>query len=226
MQTNRQAQAHQMLAIVKRRDAVSGAMFRFGISTSLFLLYFILFDLFIYFLISKQEKGKIKGEGSIKTAQSCGLSLKVSEAWVKSRESSFSFVSFCSWLTSDWISAGPLSLWCSCTLRLFLVECSQETVCMWKQSCGLVIAISNYYHHETLGVFFTLLVLSACRKKNEREPSLRLSVFNELREEAERERFCWRFFSLLVSPIMLFLIFFFYLLRENKTEKHTHRKKK
>ena len=89
MQTNRQAQAHQMLAIVKRRDAVSGAMFRFGFSTSLFVLFFILFILFIiYFLISKQEKGKIKGEGSIKT---CGLSLKVSEAWVKGRESFFKF---------------------------------------------------------------------------------------------------------------------------------------
>ena len=93
MQTNRQAQAHQMLAIVKRRDAVSGAMFRFGFSTSLFVLFFYFIYLFI-FLISKQEKGKRKGEGSIKTAQSCGLSLKVSEAWVKGRESFFSLVLF------------------------------------------------------------------------------------------------------------------------------------
>ena len=38
--------------------------------------------------------GKIKGEGSIKTAQSCGLSLKVSEAWVKGRESFFSFQTY------------------------------------------------------------------------------------------------------------------------------------
>ena len=94
MQTNRQAQAHQMLAIVKRRDAVSGAMFRFGFSTSLFVLlfYFILKYLFIYLFIffDKQTgKKKDKGEGSIKTAQSCGLSLKVSEAWVKGRESFF-----------------------------------------------------------------------------------------------------------------------------------------
>ena len=87
-----------------------------------------------------------------------------------------------------------------------------------------MIAISNYYHHETLGFFFfTLLVLSVCRKKKmkAREPSLRLSVFNELREEAERERFCWRFFSLLVSPILLFLIFFFYLRRKIR-QKNTH----
>ena len=61
MQTNSQAQAHQMLAIVKRRDAVSGAMFRFGFSTSLFVLFFNFIYLFI-FLISKQEKGKIRGK--------------------------------------------------------------------------------------------------------------------------------------------------------------------
>ena len=86
MRTNRQAQAHQMLAIVKRRDAVSGAMFRFGFSTSLFVLFFLILFIYLFFLISKQEKGKIKGEGSIKT---CGVSLKVSEAWVKGRESFF-----------------------------------------------------------------------------------------------------------------------------------------
>ena len=55
MQTNRQAQAHQMLAIVKRRDAVSGAMFRFGFSTSLFVLFFNL----IFFFFDKQT-GKRK----------------------------------------------------------------------------------------------------------------------------------------------------------------------
>ena len=61
MQTNRQAQAHQMLAIVKRRDAVSGAMFRFGFSTSLFVLFFFLFYLFIYFFDKQTGKRKDKG---------------------------------------------------------------------------------------------------------------------------------------------------------------------
>ena len=71
--------------------------------------------------------------------------------------------------------------------------------------------------------FFSLYWFYLCaEKKNEREPSLRLSVFNELREEAERKRFCWRFFSLLVSPILLFLIFLNLIKKENKTEKHTH----
>ena len=48
MQTNRQAHAHQMLAIVKRRDAVSGAMFRFGFSTSLFVLFLNFIYLFFW----------------------------------------------------------------------------------------------------------------------------------------------------------------------------------
>ena len=78
MQTNRQAQAHQMLVIVKRRHAVSGAMFRFGFSTSLFVLFFLILFIYLFFLISKQEKRKIKGEGFIKTAQSCGRSFSQS----------------------------------------------------------------------------------------------------------------------------------------------------
>ena len=49
--------------------------------------------------------------------------------------------------------------------QMFLVECSQETVCMRKQSCGLVIAISNYYHHETLGFFFHFIGFICVQKK-------------------------------------------------------------
>ena len=97
---------------------------------------------------------------------------------------------------------------------------------MWKQSCGLVIAISNHYHHETLVcLFFHFIGLSVCRK-NERASLFQFSrFFNELREEAEREWFCLGFSSSLhVSPKLFFLIFF-YLRRKNKTEKHTHQKK-
>ena len=61
MQTNRQAQAHQMLAIVKRRDAVSGAMFRFGFSTSLFVLF--LFYLFYFYFFFEKQTGKRKDKG-------------------------------------------------------------------------------------------------------------------------------------------------------------------
>ena len=52
------------------------------------------FSFFFSFFDKQTGKGKIKGEGSIKTAQSCGLSLKVSEAWVKGRESFFSFQTY------------------------------------------------------------------------------------------------------------------------------------
>ena len=74
-----------MLCLVR----CSGLVFR----PASLCFFFILFIYLFIFLISKQEKGKIKGEGSIKT---CGVSLKVSEAWVKGRESFFSFVLFCS----------------------------------------------------------------------------------------------------------------------------------
>ena len=76
-----------------------------------------------------------------------------------------------------------------------------------------------------LGFFFTLLVLSVCRKKMKaREPSLRLSVFNELREEAERERFVEVFFLTRVTNIA-FLIFFYYLRRKIR-QKNTHTRRK
>ena len=68
-----------MLCLVR----CSGLVFR---PASLCFFFIYLFIYLFNFLISKQEKGKIKGEGSIKT---CGVSLKVSEAWVKSRESFF-----------------------------------------------------------------------------------------------------------------------------------------
>ena len=68
-------------------------------------------------------------------------------------------------------------------------------MCMWKQGCGLVIAISNHYHHETLVcLFFHFIGLSVCRK-NERASLFQFSrFFNELREGAEREWFCLGFF--------------------------------
>ena len=62
-------------------------------------------------------------------------------------------------------------------------------------------------------------------EKNERESVFQLSrFFNELREEAERERFCFVLFSLRVSLILFFLILF-YLRRKNKTETHTQEEK-
>ena len=100
---------------------------------------------------------------------------------------------------------------------------------MWKQSCGLVIAISNYYHHETLGVFFFHFIGFICvqKKKWKLESPLCVFQFSMNWEKRQKENdFVEGFFSLLVSPILLFLIFFFYLRRKNKTEKHTHRKKK
>ena len=67
----------------------SGLAFRPASLCFSFFSFFSCFD-------KQTGKGKIKGEGSIKTAQSCGFSLKVSEAWVKGRETFFSFVLFCS----------------------------------------------------------------------------------------------------------------------------------
>ena len=104
---------------------------------------------------------------------------------------------------------------------MFLVECSQETVCMWKQSCGLVT--DCYFKllpsSKTL-LFISLLVLSLCRKKNEREPSLRLQSSMNWEKRQKENDFVLGFFLTRVTGTNIAF------LNGNwkKTEKNTHRK--
>ena len=100
------------------------------------------------------------------------------------------------------------------------------TVCMWKQSCGAGDCYFKLLPSWNTWVFFHFIGFICVQEKKWKRALFASFSFNELREEAERERFCWRFFSLLVSPILLFLIFFFYLRRKVRQKNtHTHRKK-
>ena len=89
---------------------------------------------------------------------------------------------------------------------------------MWKQSCGLVIAISNHYHHETCGVFFHFIGFICVQEKRWKRAFFASFSFQWIERRGRKRTILLKvFFSLFVSPILLFLF-----KKENKTEKHTH----